>query len=486
MADYIDFKNRHLCDPDKEYCVLNLDLDGTPYNGYIVTYHRDKKHHRKLALTDNGASIKAELASQGWKIVHQNLVRGGIYQVFHYERPRQTAPSPSKQPTHIRPTEKDKMRDGMEYACLLFNRNLGKDESFTIEFYDKRSYRKTDLMRGITHADVLRQMEGQGWQHIYGTGDGEGVMNYFQRTISPANDPNWIPIIPESAPTPTITRAPQPVIDRRQNYVQRPKWNKGRTGELEDGVEYMEIVFYRNFQQEGLPTEIITYGKGIPKKSQKKYMTILDYENYLKELEREGWSHVHGTGDSEGILAYLERQRIMPMSESTHKVTPATIPPTNIHQQHIVMIGGEQHILESDSNSLFTEISEKGGRKRQTGNIKQILAQSIAEGWSHLATHISDTKTAFILGRDGHIISSEHITPEHHAKLPAGARITRIEDLGAELKVCAYDNQKVDNIRNQKKSLAEFVANMTRDNDWLLVYETQESGHRVIYLGRIK
>lgn len=46
---------------------------------------------------------------------------------------------------HVRPNEKDKMQNGMEYACLYFNR--GSDESFNIEFYDKNANRKTDLMR---------------------------------------------------------------------------------------------------------------------------------------------------------------------------------------------------------------------------------------------------------------------------------------------------------------------------------------------------
>jgi len=368
---------------------------------------------------------------------------------------------------HVRPNEKDKMQNGVEYACLYFNR--GSDESFRIEFYDKNTNRKTDLMRGISHADVLRQMEQQGWQHLYGTGDGEGVMNYFQRPLSPTNDPNWLPIIPElaSAPKMPVTPKPQTVIDRRQDYMPRPKWGKDRTGELEDGVEYMEVVFYRNFQGEGLPTEIITYAKGKQRTSQKIYLDVLSHADYLKNLEKEGWYEVHSTVNSEGILTYLERQPIV-----------------NV-QHHSVMIGGKQRIIQHESNSLFTEVIEDGASKRQAVSIQTLLNQSIADGWSHLATHTSDSKTAHILGRGGHILPSEYITPEHHTQLPTGTRITRIEDLGNELKVTAYDNQKVDNLRNQKKMLAEFVANMTKSDEWLLVYEAQELGNSVIYLGRI-
>lgn len=168
----------------------------------------------------------------------------------------------SSKPRIVGALDKASMQDGMEYACLSFNR--GHDESFRIEFYDKNTHRKTDLLRGISHGDVLAQMKAQGWQQTYGTGDGEGVTNYFQRPFSPANDPNWIPVIPESASASTVTppTTPSPVIDRRHEYAQRPKWTKNRAEELEDGVEYMEIVFYRNFQGEGLPTEIITYAKG--------------------------------------------------------------------------------------------------------------------------------------------------------------------------------------------------------------------------------
>lgn len=364
---------------------------------------------------------------------------------------------------HVRPNEKDKMQNGMEYACLYFNR--GSDESFNIEFYDKNANRKTDLMRGISHADVLHQMGQQGWEHLYGTGDGEGVMNYFQRPISPTNDPNWLPIVPESAPKPPVT--PKPVIDKRQYYMPRPKWSKNRTGEQEDGVEYMEVVFHRNFEGEGLPAEIITYGKGKKRTSQKIYMGEVSHDNYLKDLEKDGWYEVHSTGNSEGILTYLERQLIV-----------------NI-QRHSVLIGGKQRIIKHESSSLFTEVIEDGASKRQTINIQTLFNQSITDGWSHLATHTSYNKTAYILGRDGHVMSSEYITPEHHAQLPTGARITRIEELEGELKVSAYDNQKVDNLRNQKKSLAEFVATMTKNNDWQLVYEAQEAGHQVIYLGRI-
>jgi hypothetical protein len=385
--------------------------------------------------------------------------------------------------TPIRPTEKDKMQAGIEYACLYFNR--GSDESFRIEFYDKQSYRKTNLMRGLSYTDLYQQIEAQGWQKTYGTGDGEGVVNYFQRPISRTNDPNWLPVILESSSAPTTTPPPKPTsVNKRHEYVQRPKWRKGRTGELEDGVEYMEIVFYRNFQGEGLPAEIITYAKGKQRASQKRYMDIHSHDNYIKDLEKDGWYEVHRTGDSEGILTYLERQLIVPLSQSNNATPPKTTS-TDTHQHHTLMIGGEQRILQQESNSLFTEIIENGASKRQTGNIKYVLAESIGAGWTHLATHTSNTKTTFILGRNGHVMSSEHITPEHHAQLPKGVRITRIEDLGTELKVTAYDNQKVDNLRNQKKSLAEFVATLTQNDAWRLVYEAQELGHRVIYLGRI-
>ncbi|MCL4254643.1 MAG: hypothetical protein KJ043_12820, partial [Anaerolineae bacterium] len=265
-SDYIDVKNRHLCDPNTEYCALNLDLDGTPYNGYIVTYHRDQNNTKQLKLTDNGDSVKADLAHQGWKIVHQHLVRGGIYQVIYYERPKQA-----------------------------------------------------------------------------------------QKTNT---------------------------------------------------------------------------------------------------------------------------------SKSTESLSSA---PVAIHpdEWHSIMLGGEQRILQTEANSLFTEIIENGANKRQMGAIKAVFEQSIADGWIHLGTHTSNTKTAYILGRNGQVMSSDHITPAHHTQLPNGIRITLIEDLGGELKVCAYDNQKVDNLRNQKKSLDEFVATMTKNGDWQLVYEAEESGNRVIYLGRV-
>ena len=366
----------------------------------------------------------------------------------------------------IRATDKDKMQAGMEYACLYFNR--GSDESFRIEFYDKNAHRKTDIIRGLSYPDIYKQIEAQGWQKTYGTGDAEGVMDYFQRPISHANNPNWLPIIPEYVPKPAAPPpAPKQIVDRRHEYVPRPKWTKKRTGELEDGVEYMEIVFHRNFQGEGLPAEIITYGKGIQRQSQQKYMDIHNHSTYIKDLEKDGWYEVHSTGNSEGILTYLERQPIV-----------------NI-QHHSVMIGGRQRIIQHESNSLFTEIVENGASKRQTVNIQTLLNQSIADGWSHLGTHTNNSKTAYILGRDGHVMSSEYITPDYHAQLPTNTRITRIEDLGGELKVSAYDNQKVDNLRNQKKSLAEFVATMTKNDNWRLVYEAKEAGHRVIYLGRI-
>ncbi len=500
--------------------------------------------------------------------------------------------------TPIRPNEKDKMQNGVEYACLYFNR--GNDESFRIEFYDKKSHRKTDLLRGLSHAQVLKQMEAQGWQQTYGTGDGEGVMNYFQRPFSRANDPNWLPSIPQSAPKPiTPHPTPQPVVDRRHEYVQRPKWTKDRTGELEDGVEYMEIVFYRNLNGEGQPSEIITYGKGMQRTSQKRHMDIHDHDLYLENLKKEGWCEVHSTGNSEGSLTYLERQRIIqeenPMTNyidvknrhlcdpsteycvlnldldgtpysgyvmfyhRTQKIVtqleltdrgesirqklaqegwnvvhrhmvrggiyqviyyerpfspnnapiwmpnlspkPISQPPTQsdktsadnpkkaeehiLYEWHTLMIGGGRRILQMEANSLFTEIIENGQNNRQMGNIQTILAQAIADGWTHLGTHIGNTKTAHILGKNGQVIASEHITPDHHTQLPNKIRITRIEDLGGELKVSAYDNQKVDNLRNQKKSLDEFVATMTKNGDWHLVYEAQEAGNRVLYLGRV-
>ncbi|PJF31660.1 MAG: hypothetical protein CUN52_02355 [Phototrophicales bacterium] len=382
MTDYIDLNNRHLCDPNKEYCVLNLDLDGIPYHGYIVFYHRTQKNLKQLELKDRGEAIQQELAQEGWKIVHQYLVRGGIYKVIHYERPKPiTNPS---QPRIIGPMDKAHMQDGMEYAYLLFYR--GKDEAFVIEFYDKQSHRKTDLMRGISHGDILAQMKTQGWQQTYGTGDAEGVVNYFQRRKSPVNNPNWIPVRSQVTSMPTITHPSEPSLS---------------------------------------------------------------------------------------------------VSESKHDQTSAHITPTDTYERHIIMIGGEQRILQHEGNSQFIEIIENGASKRQIGNIQHLLTQAIADGWIHLVTQTSPTKIIFILGRNGQAISPEHISPEHHTQLPDKIRITRIEDLGDELKVSAYDNQKVDNLRNQKKSLAEFVITMKQSGEWQLIYEAQEAGHRVIYLGRI-
>lgn len=283
MAEYIDFKNRHLCDPSTEYCVLNLDLDGTPYSGYVMFYHRTQKIVTQLELTDRGESIQQKLAQEGWKIVHRHMVRGGIYQVIYYERP-----------------------------------------------------------------------------------------------FSPNNSSIWEPVLPS-----------QPIS---QPPTQSDKTNT--------------------------------------------------------DIHRKVEQHI-------------------------------------LYDWYTVMIGGERRVLQAESNSSFTEIIENGVNKRQMGNIQTILAQAIADGWIHLGTHTGNTKTAYILGRNGQVIASEHITPDHHTQLPNKIRITRIEDLEGELKVSAYDNQKVDNLRNQKKSLGEFVVSMTKNGDWHLVYEAQEAGHRVIYLGRV-
>ena len=283
MTNYIDVKNRHLCDLSKEYCVLNLDLDGTPYSGYVMFYHRTQKNVKQLELIDRGESIRQELAQEGWKIVHRHMVRGGIYQVIYYERP-----------------------------------------------------------------------------------------------YSPNNASIW---------EPTLSSKP----------LSQPPVQDNKTSA--DGHKKVE-------------------------------------ENILYE-----W--------------------------------------------HTVMIGGEQRVLQAESNSLFTEVIEDGVSNRQMGAIKQLLAQAIADGWVHLGTHTGNTKTAYLLGRNGKVIASEHIMPDHHDQLPNKIRITRVEDLGDELKVSAYDNQKVDNLRNQKKSLGEFVATMTETAGWQLVYEAQETGNRVIYLGRM-
>ncbi len=65
----------------------------------------------------------------------------------------------------------------------------------------------------------------------------------------------------------------------------------------------MKITFFRHNQH----MEIGIYGKVIESSS---YSRTGELGIYLKELAQEGWYHVYGTGDSEGVLAYLERQRI--------------------------------------------------------------------------------------------------------------------------------------------------------------------------------
>ncbi len=297
MTHYIDFKNRHLCDPDKAYCVLNLYLSETPYSAFLMMFHRDQNDSREFELSDNGEAIQQELAQQGWNVVNQKVLQDGAYQIIHYERPK-LVQSSSEQPAYIRPTDKDKMQDRMEYACLTFSRDFTPDGTFTIAFYDKQAYRKTEPITGLWRSTVIEQFKEQGWEEKHGMGDEEWVITYFERPISPTNDPNWLPK--------SKTLIPQPE-SARMNYVPRPKRKSPMhsMGDLEDGVEYMKITFFRYDQR----IEIGIYGKGIQPSSQ---IRNGELHPYMEELKKEGWYHVYGTGDSEGILAYLERQRIEP------------------------------------------------------------------------------------------------------------------------------------------------------------------------------
>ncbi len=262
----------------------------------------------------------------------------------------------------------------------------------------------------------------------------------------------------------------------QNTYAPRPKRTSPMpsTGNLEGGVEYMKLVFFRHDQR----IESAIYGKGIQPSSETKNGEL---HPYMDGLKKDGWHHVYGTGDSEGILAYLERQRIVPIETTT----PTDTPPIATHKYHSIMIGGERSLIAYLPASSFIEITQNGTSKRVLGNVQYFMAQYKQANWLHISTFMHDERTVLVLGRNGHIMSSEHITPEHHAQLPTGARITRIEDLGGELKVSAYDNQKVDNLRNQQKSLSKFVTTLTQKGERWLAYEAQELGHRVIYLGRI-
>jgi hypothetical protein len=326
MTDYIDFKNRHLCDPDKEYCVLNLTLIEIPYHAFLMVFHRDQNDSREFELLDNGEAIQQELTQQGWKVVNRKVLQDGAFQSIHYERPK-LAQSPSDQPTYIRPTDADKMLDRMEYACLTFSQDVTHTGTFTIEFYDKQTYRKTEPMTGLWRSEVIKQFKQQRWQEKHGMGDAEWVITYFQRPISPANTPigDWLPApLPTSIPQPEAkpvpqqegldsirkswSTTPQPEtkpVPQPSIYAPRPKRKSPMhsTGDLENGVEYMKITFFRHDQR----IEIGIYGKGIQPTSDTKYGEL---HLYTEELKKEGWYHVYGTGDSEGILAYLERKRI--------------------------------------------------------------------------------------------------------------------------------------------------------------------------------
>jgi len=320
MTDYIDFKNRHLCDPNKEYCVLNLILMEMPYHAFLMVFHRDQNDSREFELPDNGEAIQQELTQQGWKVVNRKVLQDGASQSIHYERLK-LAQSPTEQPTYIRATDKDKMQDRMEYACLTFSQDVTSAGTFTIEFYDKQTYLKTEPMTGLWRSAVIEQFKQQCWQEKHGMGDGEWVITYFQRPNSPANTPigDWLPTTPPEAkpvpqqeglnsirkswsttPQPEVKPVPQPSI-----YAPRPKRKSPMhsTGDLEDGVEYMKITFFRYDQR----IEIGIYGKGVQPSS---YTKNGELHPYMEELKKEGWYHVYGTGDSEGILAYLERQRI--------------------------------------------------------------------------------------------------------------------------------------------------------------------------------
>ncbi|MCU0481795.1 MAG: hypothetical protein MUE54_11385 [Anaerolineae bacterium] len=217
------------------------------------------------------------------------------------------------------------MQDRMEYACLTFSQDVTSAGTFMIEFYDKQTYRKTEPMTGLWRSEVIKQFKQQHWQEKHGMGDGEWVITYFQRPNSPANAPigDWLPTStpqPEAKPLPqqegldsirkSWSTTPQPEmkpVSQPSIYAPRPKRKSPMhsTGDLEEGVEYMKITFFRFNQR----MEIGIYGKGIESSD---YARTGELGIYLKELEKEGWHHVYGTGDSEGILAYLERQRIMP------------------------------------------------------------------------------------------------------------------------------------------------------------------------------
>ncbi|HRF96210.1 MAG TPA: hypothetical protein PLZ51_13485, partial [Aggregatilineales bacterium] len=132
-------------------------------------FHRDQNDSREFELPDNGEAIQQELTEQGWKVVNRRVLQDGAFQIIHYERPK-LAQSPSEQSTYISPAEKEKMQNGMEYACLTFSQDSTPSGTFTIEFYDKQMYLKTEPMTGLWRSEVIKQFKQQRWQENHGMG----------------------------------------------------------------------------------------------------------------------------------------------------------------------------------------------------------------------------------------------------------------------------------------------------------------------------
>lgn len=132
------------------------------------------------------------LAREGWEEIHRTGGAEGILVTLRRTTkpaPTPAPPAPSQSPafTPRPPTpaagapltryNTDQMQPGIEYAALYWTRDGG---SYSIDYYNRQSARRES--GGVNDLESARRyLTDQGWTMTRATGDGEGVISYFER-----------------------------------------------------------------------------------------------------------------------------------------------------------------------------------------------------------------------------------------------------------------------------------------------------------------
>lgn len=168
--------------------------------GHYLDQTTNQDRSRTPIYTNDVNEAVQTLTREGWKEVHRTGDAEGILVTLRRTArpatnpaapaPAVPAPPPAPPPLSspitipagtrkfgITRSMKNLMQEGVEYAALYWSRPQG---TYSIDYYDRSSYRSESGGPADLNA-VRHTFISQGWTMTYATGDGEGVISYFER-----------------------------------------------------------------------------------------------------------------------------------------------------------------------------------------------------------------------------------------------------------------------------------------------------------------